>query len=281
MMELYNTTCFECSKLITHRYSTSFSLGIKAFAEPMRDPIYAIYGFVRYADEIVDTFHGYDKERLIADFKNQTFVAIQDQISLNPVIHCFQAVVNRYQIPQELIDAFFVSMEMDLTEQVYDQAAYEKYIYGSAEVIGLMCLMVFCKGDKTQYAALAPAASKLGAAFQKINFLRDIKSDFEERGRTYFPNINFLNFNNQDKINIEQDIQADFDEGYKGILLLPNSSRLGVFIAYQYYIALFDKIKKLDASVIANKRIRVSDGHKFSLFLSSIIKNNFNSLSNS
>ncbi len=281
MMELYNTTCFECSKLITHRYSTSFSLGIKAFAEPMRDPIYAIYGFVRYADEIVDTFHGYDKERLIADFKKQTFVAIQDQISLNPVIHCFQAVVNRYQIPQELIDAFFVSMEMDLTEQVYDQAAYEKYIYGSAEVIGLMCLMVFCKGDKTQYAALAPAASKLGAAFQKINFLRDIKSDFEERGRTYFPNINFLNFNNQDKINIEQDIQADFDEGYKGILLLPNSSRLGVFIAYQYYIALFDKIKKLDASVIANKRIRVSDGHKFSLLLSSIIKNNFNSLSNS
>ncbi len=281
MMELYNTTCFECSKLITHRYSTSFSLGIKAFAEPMRDPIYAIYGFVRYADEIVDTFHGYDKERLIADFKNQTFIAIQDQISLNPVIHCFQAVVNRYQFPQELIDAFFVSMEMDLTEQVYDQAAYEKYIYGSAEVIGLMCLMVFCKGDKTQYAALAPAASKLGAAFQKINFLRDIKSDFEERGRTYFPNIDFLNFNNQDKINIEQDIQADFDEGYKGILLLPNSSRLGVFIAYQYYIALFDKIKKLDASVIANKRIRVSDGHKFSLFLSSIIKNNFNSLSNS
>lgn len=281
MMELYNTTCFECSKLITHRYSTSFSLGIKAFAEPMRDPIYAIYGFVRYADEIVDTFHGYDKERLIADFKNQTFLAIQDQISLNPVIHCFQAVVNRYQIPQELIDAFFVSMEMDLTEQVYNQAAYEKYIYGSAEVIGLMCLMVFCKGDKTQYAALAPAASKLGAAFQKINFLRDIKSDFEERGRTYFPNIDFLNFNNQDKINIEQDIQADFDEGYKGILLLPNSSRLGVFIAYQYYIALFDKIKKLDASVIANKRIRVSDGHKFSLFLSSIIKNNFNALSNS
>jgi 15-cis-phytoene synthase len=281
MMELYNTTCFECSKLITHRYSTSFSLGIKAFAEPMRDPIYAIYGFVRYADEIVDTFHGFDKERLIADFKTQTFIAIQEQISLNPVIHCFQAVVNRYHIPKELIDAFFVSMEMDLTEQVYDQAAYEKYIYGSAEVIGLMCLMVFCKGDKTQYATLAPAASKLGAAFQKINFLRDIKSDFEERGRTYFPNIDFLNFNNQDKINIEQDIQADFDAGYKGILLLPNSSRLGVFIAYQYYIALFDKIKKLDANVIANKRIRVSDGHKFSLFLSSIIKNNFNALSNS
>lgn len=218
MMELYNTTCFECSKLITHRYSTSFSLGIKAFAEPMRDPIYAIYGFVRYADEIVDTFHGFDKERLIADFKTQTFIAIQEQISLNPVIHCFQAVVNRYHIPKELIDAFFVSMEMDLTEQVYDQAAYEKYIYGSAEVIGLMCLMVFCKGDKTQYATLAPAASKLGAAFQKINFLRDIKSDFEERGRTYFPNIDFLNFNNQDKINIEQDIQADFDAGYKGIL---------------------------------------------------------------
>ncbi len=281
MMELYNTTCFECSKLITHRYSTSFSLGIKAFAEPMRDPIYAIYGFVRYADEIVDTFHGYDKETLIADFKSQTFTAIQNQISLNPVIHCFQAVVNRYQIPIELIDAFFISMEMDLTEQVYDQAAYEKYIYGSAEVIGLMCLMVFCNGDKIKYSELKPAACKLGAAFQKINFLRDIKSDYEERGRTYFPNIDFLNFNNQDKMNIEQDIRADFEEGFKGIMLLPVSSRLGVYIAYQYYIALFEKIKKLDASVIANKRIRISDTHKFGLLLSSVIKTKLNILSRS
>ena len=278
MMELYNSTCFECSKLITHRYSTSFSIGIKAFAKPLRAPIYAIYGFVRYADEIVDTFHGLDKVNLLADFKQQTHKAIQDRISLNPVIHCFQTVVNQYQIPLDLIDAFFESMEMDLTDQVYDQAAYEKYIYGSAEVIGLMCLMVFCDGNKNEYEKLKPSASKLGAAFQKINFLRDIQSDFEERGRTYFPGINFLHFSNADKRIIEQDIQADFNAGLAGIQQLASSSRLGVYIAYQYYTELFDKIKNLDANVIANARIRVSDSKKLYLLLQSLIKNKLDSI---
>jgi phytoene/squalene synthetase len=244
----------------------------------LRAPIYAIYGFVRYADEIVDTFHGLDKVNLLADFKQQTHKAIQDRISLNPVIHCFQTVVNQYQIPLDLIDAFFESMEMDLTDQVYDQAAYEKYIYGSAEVIGLMCLMVFCEGNKNEYEKLKPAASKLGAAFQKINFLRDIQSDFQERGRTYFPGINFLHFSNADKRIIEQDIQADFNAGLAGIQQLASNSRLGVYIAYQYYTELFDKIKNLDANVIANARIRVSDTKKLYLLLQSLIKNKLDSI---
>ncbi|RYZ98705.1 MAG: phytoene/squalene synthase family protein, partial [Sphingobacteriaceae bacterium] len=238
-MDLYDNTCFDCSKLITQNYSTSFSLGIKAFDKKFRNPIYAIYGFVRYADEIVDTFHDHDKEKLISDFKAQTFVAIKQKISLNPVLHAFQMVVNRYGIDHDLIEAFLISMEMDLHTRVYDEESYKAYIYGSAEVIGLMCLRVFCENDDKLYQALLPKACSLGSAFQKINFLRDVKADHEERGRIYFPGVNFDNFTEQDKKIIELDIKKDFDDGFEGIKLLPNGTKLGVYIAYIYYKTLF------------------------------------------
>ncbi|MEY3678446.1 MAG: hypothetical protein RI924_587, partial [Bacteroidota bacterium] len=231
MIELYDETCLECSKLITKKYSTSFSTGIRAFDKRFHYPIYAIYGFVRYADEIVDTFHEHDKTQLIANFRLETATAIAQKISLNPVLHAFQLVVNQYQIDQQLIEAFLKSMEMDLDKQTYDQQAYEEYIYGSAEVIGLMCLRIFCEGDDARYQALVGYARKLGAAFQKINFLRDIRSDYEERGRVYFPGVDFNSFTEQNKQAIEADIQIDFDEGLKGIRLLPLPCRQGVYIA--------------------------------------------------
>ncbi len=275
MMDLYNSTCFECSKLITHKYSTSFSLGIRAFAKAYRLPIYSIYGFVRYADEIVDSFHGHDKQKLINDFKADTYKAIQEKISLNPVLHSFQSTVNRYHIPLTLIDAFLKSMEMDLDKNRYEQNQYEEYIYGSAEVIGLMCLLVFCDGDQKRFNELTPTARSLGSAFQKINFLRDIKSDYEERGRVYFPNVQFEHFNDEAKKLIEEDIQLDFEHAFSGIKNLPSGSRLGVYIAYTYYLELFKKIKQVSAEAIANQRIRVSDSKKAYLFIEAMIKNKF------
>lgn len=271
-MELYNKTCFECSKIITNKYSTSFSLGIKAFDKKLQYPIYAIYGFVRYADEIVDTFHDQDKNSLIARFKADTFLAIAEQISLNPVLQSFQLVVNRYQIDHALIHAFLKSMEMDLDKTAYTDDSYKEYIYGSAEVVGLMCLGIFCEGDKTKYDQLLPKAKSLGAAFQKINFLRDIKSDFEDRGRTYFPEVDFTQFTEADKKQIEKDIQIDFDDAFEGIKKLPKSAKLGVYIAYVYYLALFKKIRNTPANTIAQQRIRVSDAHKLVLMALSIIK---------
>lgn len=271
-MELYNKTCFECSKIITNKYSTSFSLGIKAFDKKLQYPIYAIYGFVRYADEIVDTFHDQDKNSLIARFKADTFLAIAEQISLNPVLQSFQLVVNRYQIDHALIHAFLKSMEMDLDKTAYTDDSYKEYIYGSAEVVGLMCLGIFCEGDKTKYDQLLPKAKSLGAAFQKINFLRDIKSDFEDRGRTYFPEVDFTQFTEADKKQIETDIQIDFDDAFEGIKKLPKSAKLGVYIAYVYYLALFKKIRNTPANTIAQQRIRVSDAHKLVLMALSIIK---------
>jgi phytoene synthase len=271
-MELYNKTCFECSKIITNKYSTSFSLGIKAFDKKLQYPIYAIYGFVRYADEIVDTFHHQDKNSLIARFKADTFLAIAEQISLNPVLQSFQLVVNRYQIDHALIHAFLKSMEMDLDKTAYTDDSYKEYIYGSAEVVGLMCLGIFCEGDKTKYDQLLPKAKSLGAAFQKINFLRDIKSDFEDRGRTYFPEVDFTQFTEADKKQIEKDIQIDFDDAFEGIKKLPKSAKLGVYIAYVYYLALFKKIRNTPANTIAQQRIRVSDAHKLVLMALSIIK---------
>lgn len=273
MIELYDETCLECSKLITQKYSTSFSLGIRAFDQRFHYPIYAIYGFVRYADEIVDTFHEHDKARLIANFRKETQIAIVQKISLNPVLHAFQLVVNRYQIDYTFIDAFLKSMEMDLEKVDYDQKGYEEYIYGSAEVIGLMCLKVFCDGREEVYQPLVPYARKLGSAFQKINFLRDIRSDFEERGRVYFPGVDFNRFSEHDKKAIEDDIQADFDEGLKGIRRLPNGCRKGVYIAYVYYIELFKKIKMSPATVVTQKRIRVSDPQKMWLMAQALLKN--------
>ncbi|GAB2974907.1 phytoene/squalene synthase family protein [Mucilaginibacter puniceus] len=271
-MNLYDETCFECSKVITEKYSTSFSSGIKAFHEELRYPVYAIYGFVRYADEIVDTFHDRDKAQLIADFKEDTYKAIDQKISLNPVLHSFQMVVNQYNIEQELIEAFLRSMEMDLDKKAYDEANYKTYIYGSAEVIGLMCLRIFCDNDDKLYQSLLPMARSLGAAFQKINFLRDVKSDLEERGRTYFPGVDFTNFTQQDKRDIEKDIKTDLDKAYKGILLLPKNSRLGVYIAYKYYLQLFKKIVNTSANTILQQRIRVSDNHKRALYCKALLK---------
>lgn len=271
-MNLYNETCFECSKVITNKYSTSFSKGIKAFAKRFRYPIYAIYGFVRYADEIVDTFHGFNKELLIAEFRKVTFEAIERKISLNPVLQSFQEVVNTYQIDNHLIDAFLRSMEMDLENTCYTDDGYKTYIYGSAEVVGLMCLRIFCEGNEQLYNQLVPKARSLGAAFQKINFLRDIKSDFEERGRTYFPDVDFTKFNKQEKKLIETDIKKDFDDALEGILQLPQGAQLGVYIAYVYYLELFKKIKETPAEVIMQKRIRVSDSQKMFLYFQAYLQ---------
>ena len=273
--DLYSDTSFECSKLITERYSTSFSLGIRAFDKKYRDPIYAIYGFVRYADEIVDTFHHHNKAELFSSFKQDTYKAIELGISLNPVLHSFQLTINKYKIPYQLIEAFLKSMEMDLDKSKYEQHSYEEYIYGSAEVIGLMCLMIFCEGDIDKYNKLTPYARSLGSAFQKINFLRDIKSDFQERGRVYFPEVEFNSFCESQKKDIEMDIQKDFDHGLEGIKQLPEGARLGVYIAYRYYIELFRKIKNVPATEVASKRIRVGDSRKAFLFFQAYLKNKF------
>lgn len=275
-MNLYSQTCFECSKVITNKYSTSFSLGIRAFSEELRYPIYAVYGFVRYADEIVDTFHDKDKAYLIAKFRADTKEAIDLKISLNPVLQAFQEVVNQYHISFDLIDAFLNSMEMDLDQTTYTDASYHEYIYGSAEVVGLMCLRIFCNGDDHKYQDLLPQAKRLGAAFQKINFLRDIKADFDERGRTYFPGVDFTRFSEKDKKEIEADIKADFDEALSGIKKLPEGAKVGVYIAYVYYLQLFKKIKNTSAATISNKRIRVSDTQKLFLMAEALLKNQLN-----
>jgi phytoene/squalene synthetase len=251
-------------------------MGINAFEKRFRYPVYAIYGFVRYADEIVDTFYGHDQRQLIDDFRNETFKAIDLGISTNPVLHSFQQVVNRYGIEKKLIDAFLNSMKMDLDKTAYDGDGYKAYIYGSAEVVGLMCLRVFCENDCTLYEQLISKARSLGSAFQKINFLRDIKSDYEDRGRTYFPEVDFSNFTEQDKNFIETDIKKDFDDALEGIKLLPRGSRLGVYVAYVYYLQLFKKIRRTTANTIMQKRIRVSDTHKLSLYFKAVLHQKLN-----
>ena len=271
-MDIFDKTCFECSKIITNQYSTSFSMGINAFDKRFRYPVYAIYGFVRYADEIVDTFHAFDKAKLIASFRKETFEAIADGISLNPVLQSFQLTVNNYGIDHEHINAFLCSMEMDIDKTIYHTEGLQAYIYGSAEVVGLMCLRVFCEGDNNLYNSLLPTARALGSAFQKINFLRDIKADFEDLGRTYFPGINFHNFTEEDKRRIETDIKTEFDVAYLGIKQLPKGSRLGVYIAYIYYLQLFKKIKKTPAKKILNKRIRVANWFKLTLYCKAVLK---------
>ena len=276
--ELYDRTCLRTSRLTTRAYSTSFSFGIRCLSRELRDPIYAIYGFVRFADEIVDTFHDRDKASLLERFSEDTWRAIDKQISLNPILHSFQKVVNTYQIDHELIRQFLLSMEMDLEGKQYDQSGYEKYILGSAEVVGLMCLRVFCKGNDAEYQRLKPDAMKLGSAFQKINFLRDIKSDYDERGRVYFPDVDFRNFNNQDKRMIEADIRADFDAALEGIRQLPRGTRLGVYLAYKYYTQLFAKIKSAPAQRVAQERFRVSNKRKLYLLFSSALRHQLNAL---
>lgn len=277
MMSLYHRTNLDCSRLITRAYSTSFSMGIMAFDKKLRMPIYGIYGFVRYADEIVDTFHEHDKQGLLEEFKTETWKAIDRKISLNPVLDSFQQVVNAFNIDRSLIEAFLHSMEMDLSETAYNSEMYQEYIYGSAEVVGLMCLKVFCEGKEEPYQQLKGAARALGAAFQKVNFLRDIRDDYQTRGRTYFPELNLgMKFDAESKVLIEKDIEADFQAAYEGILKLPNSSKFGVLTAYWFYKNLFSKIRKTRADEILNKRIRINNFEKAAVLAGVMVRYRLN-----
>ncbi len=265
MMDLYNEVCLETSKRVTKAYTTSFYYGIQMLGKAMRQPIYNIYGFVRFADEIVDTFTIGDKEKLLKKFIEDTWQAIEEKISLNPILHSFQQTVNQYNIEHSHIQTFIDSMAMDLEQRTYTQAEYEKYILGSAEVVGLMCLHVFVNGDPEQYEKLKPGAMKLGSAFQKINFLRDMKADSQELGRIYFPNVDLTNFDGPTKKDIEKDIEAEFFDALKSIKQLPRSSRLGVYTAWLYYFGLLKKIKRLKPSTILNERVRISNSRKLAL----------------
>jgi phytoene synthase len=278
MKEIYDNLSHQFAKKTTKRYSTSFSLGIRLLAKELRQPIYDVYGFVRLADEIVDSFHGYDKEKLLNDFRNQTWEAIDMGISLNPILNAFQKTVNDFNIDRDLISTFLKSMEMDLDFSKYSQEEYEEYILGSAEVVGLMCLKIFVFGDEEEYLRLKPFAMKLGSAFQKINFLRDLKDDYNNLGRTYFPNINMSQFNSATKKQIEEDIEIDFQKGYEGIIQLPKKSRFGVYLAYIYYYKLFHKIKTLPAQTILQERVRISNKRKYSLVVSGYMRHSFNML---
>lgn len=278
MKEIFDKLSAQCSKMVTKRYSTSFSLGIYFLNERLRQPIYSIYGFVRLADEIVDSFHDYDKVVLLSKFKRDCFEAIEDGISLNPVLNSFQQVVNKFDIDKELIELFLQSMEMDLKQETYTPEKYNQYILGSAQVVGLMCLQVFTEGDKTQYEKLKDPAMKLGSAFQKVNFLRDVNADYYILSRTYFPNVNLSEFSNTEKKRIEEEIEAEFELALTGIRQLPSSSRNGVHLAYIYYKKLFNKIKSSTVEKVMSGRIRISNAHKFGLMFDSMIRYKTNTI---
>lgn len=262
MKQLFDELSRSVSKMTTQKYSTSFSLGILALKPTLRPAIYAIYGYVRLADEIVDSFHGYDKARLLARLKTDTDTAIDEGISLNPILQAFQETVHKYCIEPKLIEQFLHSMEMDLQKTDYNPALYNEYIHGSAEVVGLMCLQVFTDGNKAQYEELKPYAMKLGSAFQKVNFLRDLKDDYQLLGRTYFPNIDMNLFDNGVKTQIETEIEEEFKEALIGIKKLPTSALFGVYLAYKYYFSLFQKIKNKSSKDILHNRVRVQDTQK-------------------
>jgi phytoene/squalene synthetase len=268
----YDDLCLSLSEMITRRYSTSFTKGIQTLHKRFHLPIYGIYGFVRLADEIVDTFHDQDKKKLLLDLKTETYEAIERGLSTNPVLHAFQFIVNKYRIQKDLIEAFLHSMEMDLVDRTYDQNMYEEYIYGSAEVVGLMCLRVFCEGDDKRYNELEQPAKHLGSAFQKVNFLRDMASDFNERGRVYFPGIDFDNFSETQKKEIEADIDKEFRLAYPGIMNLPKDVRPGVYTAFIYYRELLKKIEKASTNDVKQMRIRVPDIEKILLLLRTYTK---------
>ena len=272
MKALFDEVSMMCSKLTTKRYSTSFSLGILFLKNPIRNPIYAIYGFVRFADEIVDSFDGYDKKYLLDKFRADLYEALEHRISLNPILNSFQQVIHQYNIDVELVNVFLDSMEMDLEKQFYVKENYEKYILGSAEVVGLMCLKVFLDGNQEKYDELKPFAMKLGAAFQKINFLRDLKDDYKTLGRTYFPNVDMNEFTLQSKREIEDEIALDFKEALIGIKNLPVTSKGGVYLAYVYYLTLFKKIKRVSVERVLVERIRVSNGQKIALMFKSMLQ---------
>ena len=277
MKALFDTVSQTCSRKVTHAYSTSFSLATKMLAPTIRQDIYNIYGFVRFADEIVDSFHDYDKRELFNRFETSLDQSLKDKISLNPILNAFQKTVHQYQIDRHLIDAFMDSMRWDLSKQTYNtQAEYEKYIYGSADVVGLMCLKVFVKGDGQKYEELKDAAMHLGSAFQKVNFLRDLKADFEGLNRTYFPNANLAELDETSKKRIIDEIENDFHLGYQGILKLPAEAKFGVFMAYRYYRRLLKKLKHTPALEIKKKRIRVPNYEKFGLLTRSYVKYRLN-----
>ncbi|KAB1156295.1 phytoene/squalene synthase family protein [Flavobacterium luteum] len=267
MKSLFDKISFECSRNVTQSYSTSFSSAVKMLAPSIRQDIYNIYGFVRFADEIVDSFHEYNKEELFALFETNLELALKHKISLNPILNSFQHTVSKYNIPNELIDAFMKSMKLDLTKTEYNsQEEYNEYIFGSADVVGLMCLKVFVKGDEAKYEELKNSAMRLGSAFQKVNFLRDLKADFEGLNRTYFPNTDLNKLDEVSKLKIVEEIEADFKAGYEGIVDLPLEAKFGVYTAYCYYKKLLSKLKKTPSSEIKNSRIRVSDYQKYGLF---------------
>lgn len=278
MKALYDQVSYHTSKLLTRSYSTSFSIGIQFIHHELRNAIFGIYGFVRLADEIVDTFHDFNKKKLLDELTFDVQKAISSEISLNPILNSFQHTVNTYNIDYELIDTFLKSMEMDLDKRSYSKEGYEEYILGSAEVVGLMCLKVFVHGNDEQYKKLKPYAMKLGSAFQKINFLRDLQQDYNELGRVYFPGIDMDEFNETTKKSIEKDIAEDFKMGYKGILMLPKSSRFGVYIAYVYFMALFKKIQGLPHHQLLHSRIRIRNEWKLALLLKSYVRHSVNAL---
>ncbi len=272
MKQLFDELSYSVSKITTKKYSTSFSLGILALKPTIRLAIYAIYGYVRLADEIVDSFHGYDKEKLLNRFKNETQNALNEKISLNPILQSFQEIVHKYNIDHQLIEQFLHSMEMDLQQVDYNSDLYKEYIFGSAEVVGLMCLQVFTDGDKQKYEELKSYAMKLGSAFQKVNFLRDLKDDYQLLGRTYFPNIEMNVFDNSVKAKIEQEIEEEFAEALIGIKKLPGSSMFGVYLAYKYYLSLFKKIKSKSSNEILSQRVRVPNTEKAYVALKSYVR---------
>ena len=275
-MELFDRLSVRCSRMTTNLYSTSFSLGIRCLHSRLRNPIYAIYGFVRFADEIVDTFHDFDKEDLLNRFRIETFRAIEEKISLNPILHNFQATVNRYKIDKNLIESFLKSMENDLHKTNYSETEINDYIFGSAEVVGLMCLRVFSESNNSIFEKLSSHAMRLGSAFQKVNFLRDIHADYNGLGRIYFPDIDMTEWNTNRKKEIEKSIEADFLEALKGIKQLPRSSRLGVYVAYVYYVTLFKKIKNTPAELVSERRIRIANSAKATLLAYSFVKHQLN-----
>ena len=276
MIDLYHKISVDASKNVTQLYSTSFSMGIKLLDKNIHNAIFSIYGFVRLADEIVDTFHDYPKSEMLQEFKEETYKALDRKISVNPILHAFQMVVNKYSIDRDLIDKFLLSMEQDLNDIKYSTVGYKEYIVGSAEVVGLMCLKVFVNGDNDLYFKLEEPARKLGAAFQKINFLRDVKADYQELGRTYFPGVDLEKFTRIEKLKIEVDIQDDFKHALEGIIKLPSSSKLGVYVAYRYYYSLFKKIKKISSERLMEERIRVPNTKKLYITFESMFQNRFN-----
>lgn len=272
MKRLYDELSYAVSEATTKKYSTSFAFGILALHPSIRPAIYAIYGYVRLADEIVDSFHDYNKPELLERFKKQTIEALDEGISLNPILQSFQETVNKYSVDRNLIFQFLRSMEMDLNPVDYNAELYQEYILGSAEVVGLMCLQVFVEGNEAMYQLLKPYAMKLGSVFQKVNFLRDLKDDYHILGRTYFPNIQMGVFNNETKMQIEQGIETEFKEALTGVKKLPNSSKFGVYLAYKYYLSLFRKIKNTSAEKIMRQRVRIANRKKLSLAMSSYVQ---------